>query len=137
MEFSFNQVKSLLDILHPFLVRGGIPKNRCCMPSGEILLIKPEKFIEAYDWLDEILRSVEWAEVQSAWKLVSPEMWANYDLFGVTDLAEQIILQDACVKLKELWKIGRPNSFFGKHIDVPETYEEETTDGLANQGNDA
>lgn len=122
MEFSYNQVKSLLDIVQPFLIRAGV-KN-CHMPTGETNLIKPQKYIDAYNWLDEILKSEEWSEVERIWNLLPPDVWEGYDMFGFEGLAEQILLENACTDLKNLWKTNRPSGFFGKHIDESENYEE-------------
>lgn len=126
MQFSFKQVEGLLKVLQPFLLKAGI--NRCTMPTGDINQIPAGKFMTVFDWLSEILTSEEWEEVQNVWKLCTPEVWAGYDMFEITDLAEQILLQKAVAKLKLRWMQDRPTGFFGKHYE-PETY----ADTLTNQ----
>lgn len=127
MKDSYNQVKVLLDEVGPFFIRAGISENRCKMPEGDIEIIKPQKFIDAFDWLSEVIQSPEYQAVQKVWALVTPQQWAGYDLHGITGLTQQNMLADALVPFKELWK-NRPGSFFGKKFNAQVEEIDENSD---------
>lgn len=114
MNYSYDQVNSLFIEVEPFFKRAGI--KSCKMPTGDINLIPAEKFIKAYDFLDDVLKSPEWEEVQKVWGLLSPDMWAAYDFYEISGLHEQRLLTAALEDLKILWR-DKPSAFFGKHYE--------------------
>lgn len=125
MQQAFENVEDLLNSLKPLLLEAGVPERQLLMPQGrKPEEIKLEKYVEAFDWLHRISISGEYAGVQKAKKLVSEETWAKYKAYNITGLQEQIILNNALLKLRRAWKTNRP-SFFGKVFKDAEQEESE------------
>jgi hypothetical protein len=120
MQESYDQVKALLDEIGPFFKRAGV--HNAMMPTGDYMRIDAQKYIDVYDYLSDVGTSFEYGEVLKAWKLVTPDTWVQYDLFGLTGLQEQTILAVALENFKPLWR-EKPPGFFGKHFDE-ENYED-------------
>jgi hypothetical protein len=131
---SFDEVEKLLKEVKPFLLRVAVSEKSCSMPTGQIDLVDSQRYIEAFDFLYDLLKSEEWAEVQKHWGWCKPEVWAAYDLNGVTGLHEQRLLNTACQKLAKYWRTHKPNGFFGKHVDEPTAEDLNQTEETSDQG---
>lgn len=132
---SWKQVQNLIAEITPFLLKSGVPQRQVAMPHDTDPNIIPlEKYNEIFDWLHKLKLSDEMVAVLKVWSLLPPEIWARYDLFEVTGLQEQILLEKALAKFRKRWKLNRP-SFFGRKFRVKgdkgeiEDAESEGTEG--------
>ena len=85
---------------------------------------KTKTLATAFDWLHDIYLSDEYENVRRIWNLMSPTVWENYVLLGVTDLTEQRLLITASKSLIKLWKTKRPRLFINRQIELCESCEE-------------
>lgn len=120
MKQAWDDVQKLIDEMRPLLLQAGIPERQTKMPEAEPEEIKSERYVEIYDWLHALKLSSEWDTVKKARGLVKEYVWVNYKATGVQGLQEQIILENANIKLRKIWKRNRP-FFFGRKFKKPNT----------------
>ncbi len=116
MQQAYADVAKLLKQLKPHLIDSGIKETRLKMPGGAIQIIKIKKYLAIFDFINALLNGPEWAAVQKAFKLVTPERWKNYKLMSITGLREQEILLEAQKDLRAAWD-GKKN--YGKRPAFP------------------
>lgn len=143
MQESWNQVKSLIDELKPFLLKAGVPVRQVSMPEcdPDLNVIPLEKYNEIFDWLHFLKLGPEFEAVLKVWNLLKPEIWARYELMEITGLQEQILMEKALAKFRKRWKLNRP-SFFGRKFRAKGSNEnddselesiEEESDGVCEE----
>lgn len=126
MQQAWENVATLLNEMRPLLLEAGIPERQVEMPKGRLPdQIKIEQYAKAFDWLHNFQQSVEYGKLAYAWGLVRPEIWKRYKLNGITGLREQLILDEAKIGVRKLWKRSRP-SFFGRTYKVQDDENQET-----------
>jgi len=86
----------------------------------EIIDLKVHDIREGLEWLRGICKN-EYAALMRAKRLLTPEQWKQYELFGIEDFEnhqEVILLRKAQVELrKTLVNLNRPNLFKKGYID--------------------
>lgn len=128
MQDSWNDVQKLIDELKFLLLKSGVPERQVTMPEASPQWIRPEKYIEVFDWLHNLKLSPEYLAAGKAWAMVKPDVWAMYELHGFTGLTEQLILQEALSNLRKRWKLNRPSFFGRKFRDNTDDPSESETD---------
>lgn len=116
MQQAHADVARILGQIKPHLIDSGIKVARLQMPTGATDTIKIKRYLAIFDFISALLNGPEWAKVQKAYKLVTPERWKNYRLMGIEGLAEQGILLDAQTDLRKAWE-GKKN--YGKRPAFP------------------
>lgn len=113
MQQAWDDVKALLDQVQPHLLRAGIPERQLVMPDAEPIEIRIERYVEIYDWLHALTQCDEWTNLLKVWKLRPEHIWEGYKLHEIKGLQEQILLEQAQIKIRKRWKLNRP-FFFGR-----------------------
>jgi hypothetical protein len=130
---AWENVELLLNEMRPLLAQAGIPERQLKMPDAKPEDIKTERFVEIFDWLHRLKLGNEYQQVAKVRRLVPEAQWERYQLFEITGLQEQLLLEQANIKLRKAWKHNRPH-FFGRKFKSKDE-EAATTEQDQNQEN--
>lgn len=90
-----------------------IPKGRLVFDADEVKILPAETIKVAYDWMYTMHNKV-YLEALRAWKLVPESMWAYYERMEMVDMREQLILNVALSKLRDVVISSDKPKFFTK-----------------------
>lgn len=110
--------------MKPILKAAGVPDHQLDIVPREY---KTRTLAIAFDWIHDIYLSNEYDKVVKVWKLVTPEVWNNYELLGAENLTEQVLLLRVSKSLIKLWKNKRPRLFINRQTEICESCEEKAT----------
>lgn len=100
-------IAELLEGLKSWLLLAGVPEKQFVLPETA----KFDRVNKAFNWLEEISKSPELAEVKRVRKLLPEEIWKRYELLEIEGLAEQNLLSTVLKDLLKKWRKDRPRLF--------------------------
>lgn len=127
MQQAWDNVAKLLADMTPLLAEAGIPVRQLKMPTGRPPEeIKIDQYTKAFDWLHLLKTSPQWERLVGIKALLPQKVWDLYKSHRITNLREQVLLAEAQLAVRKLWKCKRP-SFFGRTYKLKEKDESRTS----------
>ena len=102
----------LLKEMRPLLLKAGAPSKH--LRINDKKKHRTDVLNRAFDWLHNLEMSEEFVVMTATLDLRPEKTWKNYELFGIDDLPEQILLKNAQKALLKKWRHKRPRIFGAK-----------------------
>lgn len=108
---AITSINQLLDEVRGALLLAGVMEECIRIKKGKHRI---DACNRAFDWLHNLKISWEFQNLIKTRTLLPEKTWKRYELFGITDLKEQILLNQAKRKLLSKWCKKRPAMFKGQ-----------------------